>query len=266
MRRAFTLIELLVVLAIISLLVALTTAGIMKFMDTGPQSATRVQLRSLISKLDAQWKAVRDEAQREPIPDLTFNTIKASLTAPNNTGADVRKAYVNAKLVQAFPQSMAEALKPDGTRNAILAYSPYVNYLKELGIDPVGPPPVPPVTRANATAEERAICLLMILERGPHNTGVTADSFGAGGTTTLTFNDAQSPARPHSGRGLVDGWVRPLIFSRSSVPATAGNATQGLTIVSAGRDGKWGINLDTLAVITAQAQYAKDNLDTTNVP
>jgi prepilin-type N-terminal cleavage/methylation domain-containing protein len=269
-RRAFTLIELLVVIAIIALLVSLTTAGIMKFMDTGPQTATRTELRSIKSKFDTQWKAVRDEAFREPIPDATFAAIKAVLPAAANAPSNVRNEYVSQKLIQAFPQSIKEALNPPaayqpGRPGQLTAWQPYKNYLNGLGI-----------TSGAATPDqaEEGFCLLMILEHGPKNTGVAAGDFGSGAIGEVSVRKTGGSATV-TANALVDGWHQPLVFSRKlSTAASATSAGGSPIIVSGGRDLQLGLKLDPgqpddLSIITTptdQTRYTKDNLDTTNIP
>jgi prepilin-type N-terminal cleavage/methylation domain-containing protein len=190
--RGFTLVELLVVIAIIAVLAGLTTAAVAKFMQVGPRSATRATLNSAKSKVDAQWKAVIDDANRAPLPS-------GYTGAPNQA----RAQYVQDRLAQAFPQTFAEALAPAGGR--LQPFQAYVDYLG--GLSGGGQP------------YESAVCLLMALQRGPQNTGVSADTFGSIAVTQYTLPNGMNV------QGLTDGWKSPVSFART---------TNGYTISSTG--------------------------------
>src|SRR5262245_45515951 len=116
-RRGFTLIEILVVIAIIAVLVSLTTAAVGKFMHTGPRLATRATLNTASSKLATQRKAVLDAARTEPLPS-----------------GFTRDQYVQARMAQAFPQTFAQALNPG-------SLGPWPGYVDYLGSNPAGGQP-----------------------------------------------------------------------------------------------------------------------------
>src|SRR5262245_33164707 len=67
-RGGFTLVELLFVLAIILVLIALSSAAILKVWDLGPYSATVTNMRKIKAAVDTQWKAIRDKANNDPFP------------------------------------------------------------------------------------------------------------------------------------------------------------------------------------------------------
>jgi prepilin-type N-terminal cleavage/methylation domain-containing protein len=239
-RVGFTLPELLVVIAIIAVLVGLISAAVIRFMVVGPKTATRASIRSITSKLNAQWQAVRDKADKENIPSGLLPTVQS---AANSTISQVVRAqYVALRLRQAFPQTFAEALKP-----TLGPWKPYVTYLANMGI-----------TSGSATTQpyEPAVCLLMALQVGPQGTGDTADDFGPGSVGPVIPGNA-------SVKGFIDGWGTPMVFTRNY----GGQPPQPpLTpvVMSAGPDKTLGVNLTDLSVANAGA--ANDNLSNLNVP
>src|SRR5256885_307282 len=87
-RGGFTLVELLVVLSIIAVLVALTMAGVAKFGETGPRTATRSNLSKILTAINGQWKAVRDKAgaPSEPMTSTVGNNNLFLAQAQTNVG------------------------------------------------------------------------------------------------------------------------------------------------------------------------------------
>jgi len=138
-RRAFTLIELLVVLAILGILAAMTAAGVMRFTGVGIGRATQANMGKVHAKLNEQWKAVSDAANKDSIsPGTPGNTLvnhpQVNLTgAPLNLADEnTRKRYVQLRQIQAFPMSFYEAFWLDGTvqkGSAPYAWPAYVAYL-----------------------------------------------------------------------------------------------------------------------------------------
>jgi prepilin-type N-terminal cleavage/methylation domain-containing protein len=258
-RRGFSLIELLVVMAIIAILISLTTAGVMKFMVVGPRNVTRTALRSITNKVNTQWQAVRDKANREPIPTALVPQIAAWAGLPVGTGANdprIRPAYVQLRLIQVFPQSIAEALSPP----VLGPWPGYVDFLSSQGVGAGTTAAGAPEAANTYQANEMAVCLLMALQYGPQGTGVTADTFGTIGTRQLPVGSNGTLVV-----GLIDGWRNPILFSRSpsGQPAPPGTPM----VLSSGDDQLYGIstaNLGTLTVTNNTA--AVDNLSSLNVP
>jgi len=236
-RRGFTLVELLVVVAIIAILVALTTAAVMRFLGAGKGSATKTNLGKVHAKLRDQWKGVTDKANRDSLSDSN-NTAYANAALALSSGANladtrVKASYVYLRQVQAFPRTFNEAFWPDPSwepatpqATAPNAWQGYVKYLNELGITPANKASWGTISQDVQTS----VCLLMITEKGPSNTGTTADDLG-----TSTVGQITLPAGFPFARGIVDGWKRPVGFVRNNA---AGQAAT-IQVVSAGEDGKF---------------------------
>jgi len=266
-RPGFTLVELLVVIAIIAILLALVAAGIMKFREVGPKNFTRTQLRSIKSKLDKQWKDVRDKAQTDPIPSQYLTAIQNSLVPPASGPADprVRARYVEFRLQRAFPRTFQEAVGV-GANAPTLGNPPAANplpawdaYVKRLFN--VLPDSTASATEANNF--ESAVCLLMILEVGPQPTGVTYENFGAAADKMFTLTRTVANATTQLGRlrGLVDGWRIPFWFTRTST-GPGGNLNPTPAVLSAGVDKKFGV--DPVSFNVTVSGDASDNLQTTD--
>ncbi len=205
-RRGFTLAEMLMAVAIILILVAIGAFAVLRLRDTGPYQATTANMNKIKQALDTQWKAVVDKARNEPLPS-GFPGDKADPAT--------RRMYINARLRQSFPTTFAEATTSPGG-----GVAPWGSYVKHLAGAPAASPD-----------QQNAICLLMILERGPNGGEVTQDRLGPSG------------ALPVAGPlyGCVDAWGHPLQFRR--LQDAQGNYT-GFEIRSLGADAKPGTDDD----------------------
>jgi len=209
-RHAFTLIELLVVVSIIIVLIALSAVAIIRFGRLGPSHATIASMSKIKSTLDGQWAEV---------------TRKAQDTATGGQGNPVAKLNaVNRQLDQAFPTSLTEVLAINaGTPNN----QPYLNYLQSFGLVPGATSGVPNTDVSSIPPEvQSAICLMMILERGPANRAVTPDQLGSSGALTGQFTVTVATASGTQPVTLtlpycVDAWGNPLRFGRVASSATS---------------------------------------------
>jgi prepilin-type N-terminal cleavage/methylation domain-containing protein len=236
-RRAYSLVELLVVIAIIAILVALTTAAVMRFRSTGVGRTTKSNGGMIHTKLNDHLRGTAQKANKDSLSDPN-NASYANLALANSgttlTDQNTRANYVTLRQMQVLPTSFAEVFWPDdnsaspkmrGLPKINFAWPAYETYLANLGILRTNE-----TTGANWKANvpldvQCAICILMILEKGPNGGGVTADDLGpaigrlplvSGATTTV-------PA-------AVDGWRRPFLFTKSFSPPS-------ITVVSYGNDG-----------------------------
>jgi len=212
-RGGFTLIELLVVIAIIAVMMALTTAAVIRFRETAVRSSTNTSLTKVSSAMRTQWTAVREQAEKE--------TMDTKISG----GASVPRAqYVALRQAQVFPMALQEIFAP-GAGDPQVPLSAYVTFLKnEYGITALNYSTVP-------AESQRAICALMIVQVGSKNSALSADDLGpAVGQVPLgaTLN--------RSGQGLVDGWRRPVLFTRQY-----NNTFASIALLSAGRDAQFGV-------------------------
>jgi prepilin-type N-terminal cleavage/methylation domain-containing protein len=211
-RPGFTLIELLVVVAIIGILLTLTTAAVQRAAVLGPKKATEATVKLTSSRLKEQFDAVRTRARDDTgSPDYAaFKAYNAGLATPL-TGDALRQGYIQAKLTQAFPTTFAEALNPGYGLPALAQYRRYLN-------SPSGNT----ASGANTAPFEAGVCLMMILTVGPNN-NASPDDFATKADFTLANNKVV--------KGLTDSYGTPLSFSR---------AAGGPVVTSAGPDQKLG--------------------------
>lgn len=203
-RSGFTLVELLIVLSILIVLFSLTVGAVSRFRGMGYEMATTNVLKTVKTLLERQWKTVADKADREAIPATVQPTVNALAEVSDNlTAPRARVLYTKLRLKHAFPVSFAEVYTTYYT--APFAMREYQSYLTNLGI-----------TAANHTAttftpeQQNAICLLMILERGPGGEGTTSNELA---NATVVLGTSPPPANKEI-RGLVDGYRHPLILCR----------------------------------------------------
>ena len=238
-RPGFTLIELLVVIAILIVLVGLTTSAVMRFRVTGPRLATKTNLQNIKKQLDSQWSAVLGKADKESIPTAMQAGLVIATGASGVSDPRVHSAYNQLKLVQAFPVSFGEVMNPPAT--FLTPWPAYVRHLASLGVTPAN---------ANTIATldiQQSICLLMILEKGPNNSGITQESLGSTNTKLLTVGTKTA-------YGCVDAFGTPLLFSRGAGPVLAP------LIVSAGVDMQYGVDITNPAFPVTSPNFATDNL------
>jgi hypothetical protein len=229
----------------------LTAAAVMRFTGAGLGRATKTNLGKVHNKLKEQWKGVTDAAGKDSL-STSANAPFANLALPagaNFADERVRTRYVQLRQIQAFPTSFSEAFWPDpsvkpGTPQATAPYawSGYVAYLAELGIYPdnetTGNAKNPNPWGTISPDVQASVCLLMILEKGPKNTGVTADEIGSGVGLVALKNGFGST------RGILDGWRKPVLFTRRF----GSNMEPILTLQSPGADGRFNTVDDVVVV------------------
>jgi Tfp pilus assembly protein PilE len=219
-RTGFTLAELMIAVTIIIVLVALSATAILRFRQVGPFQATSTNLNKIKGHLDEQWKSVLNKANSDPI-----NLTPAQLGVTSLVHPDARKNFVAKRLAQAFPISFVEIIQNPPPNMG--AWPPYVRHLQSLGI----------TTAAQASAVpadvQQGVCLMMILELGPQNAGVTADSLGTSATGKVALGNGQEAL------ACLDAWGKPLLFSRNYK-----GTTNLLGIVSMGANARAGVTVD----------------------
>jgi type II secretory pathway pseudopilin PulG len=197
-HSGFTLVELLIVLGIIIILVTLSAAAIIRFGRIGGVIATENNLRKISAALQQQWQAVRDQANRGTLPD-----------------GITRKQYVKAQLRAAFPDTLAEAFS--------YGHPAYQKYLAKYGI--TNPAQIPEARK------QKAILLLMILQAGPSNAGLSADTLGNTAVQTVTSQTGASAP------GCVDGWGNELWILRYPPTLAVDDLPTGMAVYSIGSNG-----------------------------
>jgi len=231
-RRGFSLIELLVVIAIIAILMALTSAAVIRFRLTAMVNATKTNLSKPRAKLGEQWKTYSDEVRKQSLNETTQSYAACAALArkayPGAPDSDerVKALYLQLRQNQAFPVDFYDAFWPlDRTPQATAspaALSAYVSRLAELGITPQNES----TWKNNVSpAVQSAICVLMILEKGPGGSGATADDLGPTAVGTVSLGNSTT-------RGVVDAWQKPVLLIRQNTPGQP-----LLTLQSAGNDG-----------------------------
>ncbi|MFO0878764.1 MAG: prepilin-type N-terminal cleavage/methylation domain-containing protein [Gemmataceae bacterium] len=237
-RAGFTLAEMLIAVVIIMILMGIGAYAILRMRDTGPAQATIANLGKLKAVLDSQWKAVVDKARRDPLPSGV-----------------TRDQLINQRIKQAFPISFVEIYDPT-KMPSIGVWQPYKQYLDGLGLG------LNSTTAAQYPADvQQGICLQMILERGPSHADLSVDQLGTSLIQQIQTNPTNiSGLTNKQVQAIVDGWSKPLLFSRNYK-----NAASTLGIVSMGANGKAGVQVDVSSssnhnlVITSQVD-ADDNI------
>lgn len=208
-RTAFTLIEMLIVMAIIGVLAMLGVGAAIRLQAAQEEAQTKTLLQKLTRLLDAQWKAVIDDANDE---------IRRGMIPPgvmqmaNKDNERARVIYIKLRLKREFPTTFAELLNPvTGPAQFVQSFSPpsndnlaarpsYKLALTQAGLTASNPP----------DPREPAACLVLALSVARRGVAVDTealgqshlalDFIGAGGQVPLPY--------------LVDPWKTPLAFYR----------------------------------------------------
>jgi prepilin-type N-terminal cleavage/methylation domain-containing protein len=126
-RRGFTLIELLVVMGVIAILMTLTAAGVMAWMNGQARNNTTAQVRGLYAILMQHWDAVVADTKKERLWQASDVTSKPPAQYPqrvlamaDNDNERARILMIKIRLMEAFPVNYSElAFGPPGGPSSV---------------------------------------------------------------------------------------------------------------------------------------------------
>ena len=191
-RPGFTLIELLAVIAIVTLLAALTAAGIQRVRSGQMARNTEGTVTKLQLALDQQWQATVAMARdRKSIPAQV-------LTACNNDVDLAAAAWAYMQTRREFPNTFTEATTPVSGPGG---YSlPARTTFSSCN---------PPATSLTDKEQAAALLYLILSEKGTGGASFNADEATRGAQQTI--NDTTTS---RSFRVFVDAWGTPITFIR----------------------------------------------------
>jgi len=193
-----------VVIAIIGILMSLTAAAVIVFINVQREGNTKTALSKYKTALDSQWKTEIGTANKDPLDPY-------AMQLAGNDAMRARVITIKMRLTQAFPMSFEEVkgvmLPGLGATSSypsgypLPGLSVYQAYLGSLGITGSG-------TANDTLPYESSACLLMALQRAGNGQGVTVEALGGAATKLYTLPSGKS--FPY----LVDGWGNPVAFCR----------------------------------------------------
>jgi prepilin-type N-terminal cleavage/methylation domain-containing protein len=199
-RAGFTLVELMVVIAIIGVIITLTTAAAMQVVSYQRSSTTDETIKAVSSLLERQCSAVIAQADKDIIPSSVL-----FMAGGNDKRA--RVILKKLRLKQSFPMNFTEALNPwnlpPGTSpllqpSDLPGLSGYKSAIQQSGLVPSANPADWP--------KESAYCLVLALRQGFGGNSFNEESFGA--------NVLGSDPGVIGLKKFLDGWGNPLVFYR----------------------------------------------------
>jgi prepilin-type N-terminal cleavage/methylation domain-containing protein len=116
-RRGFTLVELLVVMGVMAVLMTLTAAGVMAWMNGTNRGNTDAEVKALHATLMQHWSAVVEEAKKE----VLWNASDYPASTPANSmvqgfaDSDLERAriiMIKLRLMEAFPANYTDLAPP----------------------------------------------------------------------------------------------------------------------------------------------------------
>ncbi len=283
-RLGFTLVELMVVIAVIAVLVALVSAAVFKYVNTQARRNTETRISTLDRLLKEHWRKVVEQSQKEP-PSLAV----VNLASPDAQRNRAKVIWTHVRLLEAFPGSFSEIQSADADLYGGVPplippsrkkYMP--TYQQKVG------------TLTSGIAES-STCLLMALEKSQGGAAVELegyardldgdglkeliDDFGnplyffrfpcnnadlhnshpaASGTKESQFRNPLDPeglltSGTWTNRATFEGLVGYQVFFSGTLPTNYVIPV----IVSAGPDGKLGLNSNMQVI---NSQEAEDNI------
>lgn len=201
-RIGFTLVELLVVIAIIAILAGLGMWGIFAMIGRSQGRNTESTMKVVNKLLMARWSAVISDAKKESISQATHPNVFA---LASNDLERARVIWVKVRLMEAFPMSYGEVQTP----TVLTFYIPggkqkphFAKYQTLVGATPSG------------GAGESSACLLMALNTLSPDGVSVQDQLGP--AVADTDGDGL--------KELIDGWTKPMVFTRFGTDANVQKA------------------------------------------
>jgi prepilin-type N-terminal cleavage/methylation domain-containing protein len=213
-REGFTLVELLVTLALILVIMALSTGAYFRARVVMEENATTITLQKLDSQLERQMKAVIDNAKEDAREDV--NRVPAwvrTLASVDQNHPDSRRALViwtKIQLRREFPQNFWEVLVWQTAMSANTGQTPKSSFTKPLqGIIPLDPATATTQAQWDQLHFESAALLYIALtqaRRGEQGFNPT-DHLGANAVGTIRLYDRDFKV-------FLDVWGMPIAFIR----------------------------------------------------
>ena len=234
-RRGFTLIELLVVMAVIAVLMTLTAAGVMGWMNGNSRNITDAELKTIQAILMQHWSAVVDDAKKERLWSSDESTLIAQA---DNDLERARIMMIKIRLMEAFPVNFAELPLPTNGNEcyatttpggAALSLIPTKKRRFRQGYQNAlyGANNLPRWNQANQTGRdsvESAVCLLLALNTSKQGINLDTDQLKP------YLKDVDSTGNSF----FADAWGTPIRFYRfatQKIPS-GGTTDQPLEVIA----------------------------------
>ena len=182
----------LVVVAIIAILVALTSAAIFRTIGSQDVKNTDITLNKLHSELDGQIKQVIDQGKEE----FRAGKYPPGLISEAGNNQDAAQAlWIQLRLQQEFPTSFKEATSPTVSPGGQVTLPVKPTYMRVVSS----------VTSQGAY-HESAVCLVMALSQARRNDPPKLEqALGASSLTTVG-----------NGKVVIDSWNDPIWYVRDA--------------------------------------------------
>jgi prepilin-type N-terminal cleavage/methylation domain-containing protein len=236
-RVGFTLIELLIVMAIITMLLAITSAALFKGFAWAYRSATFTTIGKIDQRLDRRLDQIRKETQEIDVSPL----IAAYATSQRQARAIQQKMFVKWSFPRCYREAMLNYWQSRACYPAKMG-SPFAGAIwtriqQSMGYPPLGPAdytnpavfayptnasPNPPWPSSNAQAiEENSSCLLIVFNLLGSKDELSSGEIGA--STTLIPLNSQSTTP----QVLTDGYGTPMMYDLAPGNPLGSGPSQG---------------------------------------